>query len=137
MAELVGDDGGGGASSYDRAALTELYGTLDARLLAATLMRGKPHEQAVAMAVLGEAGRTEALPGVARQLANPFPLVRYYARRAVDALAPRPCPVDLNRPDGGDRGGGARLCPRGVPRPCAGGDAGVAHPQWQGRQPHR
>ena len=35
---------------------------------------------------------------MARQLANPFPLVRYYARRAVDALAPRPCPVDLDRP---------------------------------------
>ena len=61
-------------------------------------MRGKAHEQAVAIAVLGDARRTEALPGVARQLANPFPLVRYYARRAVDALAPRPCPVDLDRP---------------------------------------
>ena len=83
---------------YDRAALTNLYGTLDARPLHATLMRGKAHEQAVAVGVLGEAHRTEALPGVARQLANPFPLVRYYARRAVDALAPRPCPVDLDRP---------------------------------------
>ena len=61
-------------------------------------MRGKAHEQAVAVAVLGEAHRTEALPAVARQLANPFPLVRYYARRAVDALAPQPCPVDLDRP---------------------------------------
>jgi predicted CXXCH cytochrome family protein len=83
---------------YDRAALTDLYGTLEARPLPATLMRGKAHEQAVAVAVLGDAHRTEALPGVARQLANPFPLVRYYARRAVDALAPRPCPVDLDRP---------------------------------------
>ena len=83
---------------YDRAALANLYGTLDARPLPATLMRGKAHEQAVAVAVLGDARRTEALPGIARQLANPFPLVRYYARRAVDALAPRPCPVDLDRP---------------------------------------
>ena len=83
---------------YDRAALANLYGTLEARPLPATLMRGKAHEQAVAVTVLGDARRTETLPGVARQLANPFPLVRYYARRAFDALAPRPCPVDLDRP---------------------------------------
>src|SRR4051812_40251073 len=82
---------------YDRAALANLYGTLDARPLQATLMRGKAHEQAVAVAVLGDAGRKEALPGIARQLANPFPLVRYYAKRAVDALADRPCAVDLDR----------------------------------------
>ena len=62
-----------------------------------TLMRGKAHEQAVAVAVLGEARRTEALPGIARQLVNPFPLVRYYAKRAVDTLADRPCAVDLDR----------------------------------------
>jgi len=48
--------------------------------------------------VLGEARRTEATAGVARQLANPFPLVRYYARRALASLLPRPCPVDLDRP---------------------------------------
>ena len=83
---------------YDRAARTDRYGTVEARPLPATLMRGKAHEQAVAVAVLGEARRTEALPAVARLLANPVPLVRYYARRAVDALAPRPCPVDLDRP---------------------------------------
>ena len=82
---------------YDRAALTDLYGKLDAFPLPATLMRGKAHEQAVAVAVLGDARQREALPAVARLLANPFPLVRYYARRAVDALAPRPCPVDLDR----------------------------------------
>jgi len=47
--------------------------------------------------VLGEARRTESLPGIARQLANPFPLVRYYAKRAVDGMAARPCAVDLDR----------------------------------------
>ena len=82
----------------DRAALANLYGTLDARPLSATLTRGKAHEQAVAVAALADAHRTEALPGIARQLANPFPLVRYYAKRAVDALADRPCAVDLDRP---------------------------------------
>ena len=40
---------------YDRARAAPLYGDLDARPLVATLARGKPHEQAVALAVLGEA----------------------------------------------------------------------------------
>jgi predicted CXXCH cytochrome family protein len=82
---------------YSRAALADLYGALDARPLVATLTRGKAHEQAVAVTVLGDARRTEATAGVARQLANPFPLVRYYARRALESLLPRPCPVDLDR----------------------------------------
>ena len=98
VSEMVGKMEAWWGRKYDRAALANLYGTIEARPLPATLMRGKAHEQAVAVAVLGEAHRTEALPGIARQLANPFPLVRYYARRAVDALAPRPCPVDLDRP---------------------------------------
>jgi predicted CXXCH cytochrome family protein len=97
VSELVGKMESWWGRRYDRAALATLYGTVDARPLPATLMRGRAHEQAVAVAVLGEAGRKEALPAVARQLANPFPLVRYYARRAVDALAARPCPVDLDR----------------------------------------
>ena len=97
VAELVDKMESWWGRKYDRAALANLYGTLEARPLPATLMRGKAHEQAVAIAVLGDARRTETLPAVARQLANPFPLVRYYARRAVDALAPRPCPVDLER----------------------------------------
>ena len=97
VGDLVGKMEAWWGRKYDRAALANLYGTVDARPLQATLMRGKAHEQAVAVAVLGEAGRKEALPGIARQLANPFPLVRYYAKRAVDALAERPCAVDLDR----------------------------------------
>ena len=98
VGELVGKMESWWGRKYDRAALENLYGTLEARPLQATLMRGKAHEQAVAVAVLGEAHRTEALPGIARQLVNPFPLVRYYARRAVDGMVPRPCAVDLDRP---------------------------------------
>ena len=97
VADLVGKMEAWWGRKYDRAALANLYGTVDARPLQATLMRGKAHEQAVAVAVLGEARRTEALPGIARQLVNPFPLVRYYAKRAVDTLADRPCAVDLDR----------------------------------------
>jgi predicted CXXCH cytochrome family protein len=97
VGELVGKMESWWGRKYDRAALANLYGTLDARPLTATLTRGKAHEQAVAVAALADAHRTEVLPGVARQLANPFPLVRYYAKRAVDALADRPCAVDLDR----------------------------------------
>jgi predicted CXXCH cytochrome family protein len=83
---------------YDRAALALLYGSLDARPLPATVERGRAHEQAVALATLGAAHVTAAAPAVARQLVNPFPLVRYYARRALEALRGQTCAVDLDRP---------------------------------------
>ncbi len=83
---------------YDRAMLQVLYGSLDARPLEATVTRGKAHEQAVAIAALGEAHVAAAAPAVARQLVNPYPLVRYYARRALAALRGAECAVDLDRP---------------------------------------
>jgi predicted CXXCH cytochrome family protein len=84
---------------YDRGALALLYGELGGNGLVATAQRGKAHEQAVAISVLREHGVSEALPAVARQLINPFPLVRYYARKAVQSLSPKPCAaVDLDRP---------------------------------------
>ena len=83
---------------YDRARLGALYGDLDALPLLATLARGKPHEQAAALGVLGEARVQAALPGAARALTNPIPLVRYYARRAVEQIRGAPCDVDLDRP---------------------------------------
>ncbi|HVV52209.1 MAG TPA: cytochrome c3 family protein, partial [Polyangia bacterium] len=83
---------------YDRGALETLYGSLEARPLEATLPRGKAHEQAVALAVLGAAHATDATVEVARQLTNPFPLVRYYARKALAALRGQDCAVDLDRP---------------------------------------
>jgi hypothetical protein len=82
---------------YDRERLAALYGDLSALPLEATLARGKPHEQATALGVLGEARVASALPAVARQLENPIPLVRYYALRAVESLAPAPCAIDLDR----------------------------------------
>jgi len=83
---------------YDRAMLQVLYGSLDARPLQATLTRGKPHEQAVAVAALEAAHATDAVAPIARQLVNPYPLVRYYARRALAALRGGDCAVDLDRP---------------------------------------
>jgi predicted CXXCH cytochrome family protein len=71
---------------YPRQRLAELYGSLDANVVRATLDRGKPHEQAVALGLLGEAGARDAAPAVARQLGNEYPLVRQWAQRALDAL---------------------------------------------------
>jgi predicted CXXCH cytochrome family protein len=83
---------------YDRAALVALYGSLAARPLEATLERGKAHEQAVALATLAAGRASGAEAAVARQLTNPFPLVRGYAARALAALRGADCDVDLNRP---------------------------------------
>ena len=81
---------------YDQE-LELLYGDLGRSPLLATATRGKAHEQATAIHVLGEARVAAALPGVAEQLCNPFPLVRYYARQALGQITGRPCDIDLDR----------------------------------------
>jgi hypothetical protein len=82
---------------YDRATLQALYGDLRQPPLLSTLARGKPHEQAVAIISLREQNVREALPLVARQIAHPLPLVRYQARKAIDALGGKDCGIDLDR----------------------------------------
>jgi hypothetical protein len=81
--------------AYDRDALRKLYGDLGARPLLATLERGKPHEQAVALFVLGQNVDRAAVPAIARALAADLPLVREYAKRALDLALGRPCPIHL------------------------------------------
>jgi predicted CXXCH cytochrome family protein len=98
VAELVTTMEGWWGRKYDRAALAVLYGSLDAMPLPATVERGRAHEQAVALATLGATHLTAAVPVIARQLVNPFPLVRYYALRALEALRGQGCAVDLDRP---------------------------------------
>jgi predicted CXXCH cytochrome family protein len=98
VADLVGTMERWWGRRYDRAMLQVLYGSLDARPLDATVDRGKAHEQAVAVAALGAAHATRATAAVARQIVNPFPLVRYYAQRALAALRGADCPIDLDRP---------------------------------------
>jgi predicted CXXCH cytochrome family protein len=102
---------------YDRARLRDLYGDLDALPLLATLARGKAHEQATALAVLGEARVPAALPPAARQLTNPFPLVRHYARRAVDAIRGAPCDIDLDRAAPEIQAAARRCVPEAFPAP--------------------
>ena len=71
---------------YPRQRLEELYGSLDANVMRATLERGRAHEQAVAIAVLGEAHAADAAPLVQRQLASEYPLVREWAQRALGEM---------------------------------------------------
>lgn len=81
---------------YPRQRLVELYGSLEANVVRATLERGKAHEQAVAIGLLGEARALDAAPLVARQLTHEYPLVRQWARTALDAMGappPRASPI--------------------------------------------
>jgi len=116
---------------YDRGALARLYGgDLDVNALIATVERGKAHEQAPAMAVLGEKRVEAALAPVARQVVNPIPLVRYYARRALDAIRGAPCAIDLDRPTPEIQAAARRCVPSAWPAAAApgGAGAGVAAP---------
>ena len=84
---------------YDREALRKLYGDLDANVLLATAERGKPHEQAVAFFLLGQARSKAAIVVLAAQLTHPYPLVRGYAKRALDAVVGSRVPVDIDAED--------------------------------------
>jgi predicted CXXCH cytochrome family protein len=83
---------------YPRQRIEELYGSLDANTIRATLERGKPHEQAVAIALLGEARAVDAAPLVGRQLLSEYPLVREWAKRALVSMLGT-CDVNLAADD--------------------------------------
>ena len=84
---------------FDREPLRKLYGDLEANVLLATAERGKPHEQAVAFYLLGESRSKPALPILATQLTHPYPLVRGYAKRALDTIVGAPIPIDIDAED--------------------------------------
>lgn len=84
--------------SYDRGALAKLYGDdLRVNAISATLVRGKPHEQAVAIATLGERRDRSALPALAPHLAHAYPLVRYYTARALQTITGQRVDLDLGK----------------------------------------
>ena len=83
---------------YPRQRIAELYGSLGANVMRATLELGKPHEQAVAMATLGAARDRAAVPLLTRQLLSEYPLVREWALRALSSILGR-CDVDLAADD--------------------------------------
>jgi len=83
---------------YDRNALIRLYGDLRAPVLEATVKRGLPHEQAAALAVLGQRQVKTAEVLIAGQLTHEYPLVRYFARRALERLGGKNIPLDVEQP---------------------------------------
>lgn len=100
---------------YDRDALRALYGAdLSVNALDATLAHGKPHEQAVALATLGEQRVRRALPELAEQLSHPYPLVRFFAKRAIEQITAAPLPIDVG---------------------AAGSDVAAAARRWIAEQP--
>ena len=81
---------------YDRGALQLLYGEdLSVNVMRATLSRGKPHEQAVAIATFGEAKTRDAIAAIAPMLAHEYPLVRYFAQRALQEITGDPVAIDV------------------------------------------
>ena len=81
--------------SYSRDLLGRLYGDLSARPLVATLERGKPHERAIAAAVLGERHEKSAAPLIAHELVNEYPLVRAFAEAALTDAIGKDCGIDV------------------------------------------
>ncbi|HEY4157914.1 MAG TPA: hypothetical protein VGM29_07445, partial [Polyangiaceae bacterium] len=83
---------------YDRAALRRLYGDdLDVNALEATLRFGKPHEQGTVAGVAARDKSATLLPLLVERLDNPYPLVRYFMRHAIEQITGRPLAVDLNQ----------------------------------------
>jgi predicted CXXCH cytochrome family protein len=105
--------------TYDADALRALYGDVTSNVLAATLERGKPHEKAAALAMLGEKPPRDLAPLIARELADEYPLVREFAAVAL-VRAVGPCPLSLYA--GSDRlQADAEACLKG---------AGLPVPTW-------
>ena len=84
---------------YDRTLPTFLYGSLDANVMQATLDLGKAHEKAVALHLLGEARSKQSVQAMARELTNEYPLVRTYAKSALEKTLGQKSPIDLNVTD--------------------------------------
>jgi predicted CXXCH cytochrome family protein len=85
--------------TYSRDKLAYLYGKdLTANALRATITWGKPHEQAAAMSALGDAKAVDAVAAIAPQLAHDYPLVRFFAQRALQTITGDPVAIDVGAP---------------------------------------
>jgi predicted CXXCH cytochrome family protein len=81
---------------YDRAALKKLYGDdLSVNALTVTLERGKPHEQAAAIGTLGEFKVRDTVVAIAPMLWHEYPLVRFYAQRALQRITGDAVAIDV------------------------------------------
>jgi predicted CXXCH cytochrome family protein len=105
---------------YDRAPLRALYGDdlAHADVLVETLTRGKPHEQALALALLGARGDRRPAALMAAQLTHTTPIVRYYAQSALEAILGGKAPFDVHdRDDAIVAAAGAWLRAAGIAAP--------------------
>src|SRR5262249_33649128 len=79
---------------FPRQPLLKLYGALDANVIAATLARGLPHEQAAAMGALTEAGqRADELRPLLR---HPYPILRHFAKHAIERITGERVAIDVD-----------------------------------------
>jgi predicted CXXCH cytochrome family protein len=99
VATILGDVQRLWKRAYSVEQMRALYGDLDENALVATLRLGKPHEQAVAISVLGDARVRTAAPLIAKQLTHPYPIVRGYAQDALESILGSKSPVDLTQDD--------------------------------------
>jgi predicted CXXCH cytochrome family protein len=112
---------------YDRAALVRLYGSLETRPLTQALIGGKAHEQATALGALTTQTDVSLAPLVAVQLTHPYPILRYYAAKALEALVGESMPIDLHQENQRIRDqAGAWLARHGVAPIAAPGHAASA-----------
>jgi hypothetical protein len=83
---------------YDRQRLHELYGDLDGNNLAATIMRGKPHEQVAVAMTLAERRASDSAPLIAGLLKSSYPLARRFAAKALADVTQAGCAIDVDAP---------------------------------------
>ena len=85
------------SKKYSRRALEVLYGEdLDATVISSTLAHGKPHELITAAGVIKERNQKGNEVMLAEHLSHEFPLVRYYARAALEKTTGRKVDIDLD-----------------------------------------
>jgi len=82
---------------YDRAKLMHLYGSdLRANPVRISLLGGKPHEQALAADIATRQNLPATTDAIVALLANPYPLVRYFARHSLERRFGAEMPLDMN-----------------------------------------
>jgi predicted CXXCH cytochrome family protein len=97
--------------SYDRDVLAAAYGDLTENALRATLRLGKPHEKAVALAILGNKRDRQSATMFAAELDDEYPLVRDFAALALRATFGAACDLHLGA-DRASRDAEADRCSR-------------------------
>lgn len=82
---------------YDRQKMRSLYGgSLEHNALLATLELGKAHERVVAVYWLGRHRRREALAPIVKELSNEYPLLRFFARDAIESITGKELAIDMH-----------------------------------------